>query len=342
MKIFTKSEVNRFPFILTETLYFDIETTGFINSNSHIYMIGMFYIENDVIKYYFLFAESLQEELNLLVEFKKILSKFRQVVTFNGDTFDIPYINWRSKVYGVNISFTDVHTIDMYKDFKKYKNFLQLDKLKQKYIEEFLGIFREDKYTGGELISIYKDYTITKSEYLEKIITLHNINDMEGMGIITNLYNYLLYDQWNFCNIIDDLNTLIFRFCSKYNFIKPHNIKHKHFDIKYYENYIDVILTKYESELKFYLSNYKDYYYLPNEDTAIHKSVGKFVDSSNRKQATKLTSYIKKYSNFVRLPYIVENAFFDDTPTKHCFIELKNISSINPYELIKNIMSKFK
>ena len=33
----------------------------------------------------------------------------------------------------------------------------------------------------------------------------------------------------------------------------------------------------YEEEMKYFYSNYKDYYYLPAEDTALHKSVSSFA-----------------------------------------------------------------
>ena len=40
-----------------------------------------------------------------------------------------------------------------------------------------------------------------------------------------------------------------------------------------------------------YDQNYKDYYYLPNEDTIIPKSLGSGIDKKHRKAATKDTCY---------------------------------------------------
>ena len=44
-------------------------------------------------------------------------------------------------------------------------------------------------------------------------------------------------------------------------------------------------------ELKFFFENYKDYYYLPMEGRAVHKSVGQFVDPAFRKRARKETAF---------------------------------------------------
>ena len=51
--------------------------------------------------------------------------------------------------------------------------------------------------------------------------------------------------------------------------------------------------------LKFFLTPYKEYFYLPQEDTAIHKSVAQFVDSSFRRKATAATCYTKKEGSFL-------------------------------------------
>ena len=51
--------------------------------------------------------------------------------------------------------------------------------------------------------------------------------------------------------------------------------------------------------LKHYFPDYRNYYYLPLEDTAIHKSVATYVDSSNKVKATKQTCYVKQNDSFI-------------------------------------------
>ena len=43
-------------------------------------------------------------------------------------------------------------------------------------------------------------------------------------------------------------------------------------------NQIIVELKAYHGRLKYFFDDYKDYYYLPLEDRAIHKKVGQYVD----------------------------------------------------------------
>ena len=55
----------------------------------------------------------------------------------------------------------------------------------------------------------------------------------------------------------------------------------------------------YEEEMKYFYSNYKDYYYLPQEDIAIHKSVAGFVDKEFRQQALASNCYTRKVSSYL-------------------------------------------
>lgn len=54
-----------------------------------------------------------------------------------------------------------------------------------------------------------------------------------------------------------------------------------------------------EGTLKHFFPNYKDYYYLPLEDEAIHKSVGAYVDKEHREKAKAANCYKKISGKFL-------------------------------------------
>ena len=58
-------------------------------------------------------------------------------------------------------------------------------------------------------------------------------------------------------------------------------------------NQIIIEIRAFVGELKYFFDNYKDYYYLPAEDTAMHKSVASYVDKEHRRQATAATCYTR-------------------------------------------------
>jgi hypothetical protein len=52
-------------------------------------------------------------------------------------------------------------------------------------------------------------------------------------------------------------------------------------------------------ELRYFLPDYQDYYYLPDEDMAVHKSVAAFVDRKFRKPARPANCYTRKSGQFL-------------------------------------------
>ena len=72
-----------------------------------------------------------------------------------------------------------------------------------------------------------------------------------------------------------------------------------------------------------FYANYKDYYFVPEKDTAMHKSVSSFIDPSKRKQATASDCYTKKTSLFLPVWYPAIGPFFKrNYNSKDSFIEL--------------------
>ena len=68
-------------------------------------------------------------------------------------------------------------------------------------------------------------------------------------------------------------------------------------------NQIIIEIRAFVGELKYFFDNYKDYYYLPDEDRAVHKKVGQYVDPEHRVQASASTCYTKKSSTFLPLSH---------------------------------------
>lgn len=142
----------------------DIETTGLNRSIDSIYLIGLVYYDDGFKSWKMvqLFADELKEEVNIILEAYKIISRFDLIINYNGTSFDIPFINSKLKFYKTNLSIDISKSLDLYRIIKSNKNILNLENYKLITIEKYLGIHREDKFTGKECISFYFDYLVTK------------------------------------------------------------------------------------------------------------------------------------------------------------------------------------
>lgn len=288
--------------------FFDIETTGLSPENSELYIIGVLVpadnsaLNNTVnFKLTQFFSESISDELDLIKAFFKILEKCKALIHFNGDRFDIPYIKKVCAHYNIEHPFDQIKSLDIYKIARRKRIIINSFKFNQKSLEQFLGIKREDRFSGKELIDIYNQYLINyKYSFFESLV-LHNKEDLTGLVQLLPILSYKDFIEGEFKLISKSINQdyLEAVFESEYYIPKPFRIKNNLYSVNGKDNIFTLRCRLYTGEAKFFFNNYKDYYYLPLEDMAVHKSIGNFVDKSVRKNAVKSTAYIKKNSTFL-------------------------------------------
>ena len=328
---------------IEDILFIDIETTGLSARTSSLYLIGCAFFREGTWQLRQWFAEKNTEEELLLSTFLSFAAPFHTLIHFNGNRFDLPYIKTRCDQYGFTYPFDSFDSIDIYKRIAPYKSILGLPDCKQKTVELFLGIDREDLYSGGELIEIYKSYLTCPREETFRLLTLHNADDVRGMFCLLPVLAYhdffrsilemppiqincnaLSQDEEQDlpvralkvqANYYDDYQgerkqEIFMKLSLKASLPVPigSNLDGCYLQLSEDTGTLRVPLR--EDELKYFYSNYKDYYYLPDEDQAIHKSVAQFVDRAYRRQATAADCYTRKPGQFLREWDLVFTPFF--------------------------------
>ena len=153
-----------------KTIFFDIETTGLSAKNSYIYMIGYGITDNTGnadITLLFNDDGTPVSEKEILMYFTNVSGQFSHILTYNGNTFDIPYVRERLKKHDLADIFEPMTSIDLFVLIRKYKAKLHLNSCHQSDIEELCGIHRNDFCSGGKLIDVYKKFLKTKNKDLK-------------------------------------------------------------------------------------------------------------------------------------------------------------------------------
>ena len=316
------------------SIFFDIETTGFSPASTQVYLIGCARRTGAQIIIEQFFAESQKDEASILTSFLNLLESYPTIITFNGIGFDIPYLKAKCDRYKITESFSDKEYIDLFKIVSNLKFLLNLPNYKQKTIEDFLGIQRNDCFTGGELIKVYQEYLKHPNEQQMYFLKLHNYEDVLGMLDLLPILSYrnFMAGDYAFSSVESNLYTaydgtskkeLIFSFQLNHPLPKQISCSYEDCYLTAAGNEAKLNVRLYEGTLKFFFDNYKDYYYLPVEDTAIHKSIASCVDKAHRKAATAKTCYTKKESLFLpQYQLFVEPAFYQNYKDKTSYFEL--------------------
>lgn len=323
---------------LNSAVIFDIETTGLSSSSSYIYMIGLCMPSDNngsysIVQY---MAERKEEEALIIKAFLQDIEPYCCLIDYNGNSFDVPFIRDRCRILGIEHKLDSYEGIDIYRRIKSFKHILKLSSTTQKSIEAYLGVHRDDEYSGGELINVYYDYQKNPSYNALDILFLHNYDDCRGLLDILTILNYAEVFSGRDLSITK-ANINKYRdsdgFVAKELIIDcelpfpcPIKVSYNSNECFLYirDSYLCLKVPVYTEELKFFYDNYKDYYYLPIEDMAIHKSVGIFTPREFRQQANKANCYTRKLSEylpqwtpvftpFYKREYKSSNLFFEIT-----------------------------
>ncbi len=289
--------------------FFDIETTGLSAARANLYLIGIVIWDNVGASWKLvqLFSEGIADEPALLRSFFELLAGKRLLLSFNGDSFDIPFLTQLLNQYTLPYRFEHLESLDLYKLLRSVKKLLQLPNCKLKTCEQFLGIDREDRFSGGELIYVYLDYLKEPDAEKLELLLLHNAEDLMNLPRLLPMLSYAYLPSADFClqqiSVVPlptgDCQVLDLHFDCALSVPKPLDFEQERFTLNIEENRLNLCVRLFSGELKYFFPDYKNYDYLPLEDTAIHRSVSAFVDKSHRIKATAKTAYQRKSGLFL-------------------------------------------
>ena len=161
---------------------FDIETTGLYPRSDKIILSGIvsFSPESSTtcVQY---FADSMGDEKQVISKTVNTLSNADLIITYNGASFDMPFLQTRAKKYNIAVDRIDAVHLDIYNLVRYYSEIKKLiGSLKQKNLEQYMGVSdkRSDKISGAQSVFMYDEYLRTRNKDLERDILLHNNDDI--------------------------------------------------------------------------------------------------------------------------------------------------------------------
>ena len=175
------------------TTVFDIETTGLFHSRDCIINAGFCSSMGEVWQN---FTEDPADEKRVIEEALERICAADAVVTYNGDTFDLPFLQRRAVKYGLCDKLPLLWSVDLYRWLKKYWPVApSMKSMSQKSVEDAMGLAakRSDEIPGGDCIPLYNYYLQTKDENAKQTILLHNADDVRQLARIAWKCSFLPY-----------------------------------------------------------------------------------------------------------------------------------------------------
>lgn len=159
----------------------DIETTGLRRNRDFAWVIGLGTLDDKELCIRQYFCASQDDEPASLAALSGMLRSLdplrSRVVSYNGASFDLPFLEARAKHYGMSLPFPP--SLDLYRALVRAGKFLTLPVRTLRAIEEQYGIFRHDPLSGKDTMRLYA--AAKTDRRIRESLLRHNLLDVENL-----------------------------------------------------------------------------------------------------------------------------------------------------------------
>jgi uncharacterized protein YprB with RNaseH-like and TPR domain/DNA-directed RNA polymerase subunit M/transcription elongation factor TFIIS len=167
----------------------DIETLGL--SERPIILLGIAKPTKDHVCTRQFLLRDIQDEPSAIWALISQLEPNSSLITFNGRSFDIPYIKQRLAYYGLDAILDNPHFDMLHFTRRALRN--KLTDCKLDTVEKYIGIKRDINIPGALVPHFYDTYLRTKNPGPLVAIVEHNKQDLLTLGTLFSK----LYEEWN-------------------------------------------------------------------------------------------------------------------------------------------------
>ncbi|HEY8344052.1 MAG TPA: ribonuclease H-like domain-containing protein [Bacillota bacterium] len=164
----------------SDLVFLDLETLG-LSAVHPIFLIGVFYFDGPTPLIQQLLAGDYEGEKAILHAARTLFSRFQVVVSYNGRSFDLPYLKRRMQYHGLEWSGFP-HQLDLFRQTRRYFKGQLPDYRLTTAGSHLLAKVREDTISGREAPEKYHSFVQTGDTRLLQEILLHNKEDLLTMA----------------------------------------------------------------------------------------------------------------------------------------------------------------
>jgi len=160
-------------------LFLDIETTGL--TAQPLFLIGVMHYGDGDLHVQQILARDYSEERATLAKLAEMVSHFDALVTFNGKSFDVPFIRERGVANGVVLEFNGAHFDLLHEARRRWRG--RLPDCRLQTLERYLLKRVRSGDIPGELIpQAYHNFVLTGNAFQMADILHHNALDLIAMS----------------------------------------------------------------------------------------------------------------------------------------------------------------
>jgi uncharacterized protein YprB with RNaseH-like and TPR domain len=158
-----------------DVIFMDVESTGL--GNSPLFLIGIMVWDGDGFTVRQFFARNYAEEAATIASFLDVCAEKKLLITFNGKSFDFPYIRARAAASGVPFAIAPHHLDLLHVSRRIWKR--RLPDCRLQTLETLIcGRQRHGDIPGAEIPDAYHEYVRNEDAWQMVDVLKHNMLDL--------------------------------------------------------------------------------------------------------------------------------------------------------------------
>lgn len=157
--------------------YLDIETTGLSAADSHVTLVGLVARTRGGRCLEQFFVDSPKDEADVLEQVIDRLRGLGGVVTFNGHSFDLPFLRARAREHGLRLPWIDGWDL-LREAWQWQRESGAAGSCRLRALMSRFGIKRTDRTTGDDMVAAYWRWLENGDRSARRLILAHNADDV--------------------------------------------------------------------------------------------------------------------------------------------------------------------
>ena len=230
-------------------------------------------------------SEQESDEYEMLTALSDALDSIRRIITFNGNAFDLPHLHQKYKAFDLMDPLQGKQYLDLMLRLKPISRFLALPSGKLADFAGFLHLAQPD--ASDEASFRFHPEAEDKHETSTPNDALYTL---ECMSLLH--YADFLDQGAEIREVTTDEERVIFRLHYPDGFPVGFSVHDSGFHLRFSEDGTVLLSSRIcNGSIRYYHTDVKNYWYLPLEGYAIHKSAAQYVDKSRREKAVRENCY---------------------------------------------------
>ena len=230
-------------------------------------------------------SEQESDEYEMLTALSDALDSIRRIITFNGNAFDLPHLHQKYKAFDLMDPLQGKQYLDLMLRLKPISRFLALPSGKLADFAGFLHLAQPD--ASDEASFRFHPGAEDKHEASTPNDALYTL---ECMSLLH--YADFLDQGARIREVTTDEERVIFRLHYPDGFPVGFSVHDSGFHLRFSEDGTVLLSSRIcNGSIRYYHTDVKNYWYLPLEGYAIHKSAAQCVDESRREKAVRENCY---------------------------------------------------